>query len=424
MSGGSVYFLNPLEKTMRKTLGMLLAGGVGSRLNILAQARAKPAVPFGGLYRIIDFTLSNASNSGLSNLGVLTQYKPLSLMEHIGDGEAWDFIGRMRGAKILPPRTGAKDSDWYKGTADAIRQNMDYVSTHDPERVLILSGDHIYYMDYSQMVAYHKSRKADLTIGMMRVPWDQTRHFGIAIVDDDFRLLEWEEKPKQARSNLASMGIYVFNTDFLSYCLREIPEHDFGKNIIARVLGTHKVYAYMFEGYWRDVGTLHSYWSTNMDLLHPGQSGLRLGEWKLYTNLEEEGRRGDRQPTRILPTASCVIEGEVMNSILSPGVKVLRGAKVTHSVVMHDSLIEPDAVLDHVIADKESAVGRGSRIGRGDANKPNKRFSDHLREGLTIIGKGAQIPANMVVGTNCIIYPRAGASAFPATAVADGDTVS
>jgi len=418
---------------MRKTLGMLLAGGVGSRLNILAQARAKPAVPFGGLYRIIDFTLSNASNSGLSNLGVLTQYKPLSLMEHIGDGEAWDFMGRMRGAKILPPRTGAKDSDWYKGTADAIRQNMDYVSTHDSERVLILSGDHIYYMDYSQMVAYHKSRKADLTIGMMRVPWDQTHHFGIAIVDGDYRLLEWEEKPKQARSNLASMGIYVFNTDFLSYCLREIPEHDFGKNIIARVLGTHKVYAYMFEGYWRDVGTLHSYWSTNMDLLQPDQSGLHLGEWKLYTNLEEEGRRGDRQPTRILATAKvgnsfisqgCVIEGEVRNSILSPGVKVLRGAKVAHSVVMHDSLIEPDAVLDHVIADKESTVGRGSRIGRGDASKPNQRFSDHLREGLTIIGKGAQIPANIVIGTNCIIYPQAGTNAFPAAEIGDGETVS
>jgi glucose-1-phosphate adenylyltransferase len=229
------------------------------------------------------------------------------------------------------------------------------------------------------------------------------------------------------------MGIYVFNTDFLSYCLREIPEHDFGKNIIASVLGTHKVYAYLFEGYWRDVGTLHSYWSTNMDLLRPEQSGLRLGAWKVYTNLEEEGRRGDRQPTRILPAAKvnnsfisqgCVIEGEVTNSILSPGVKVLRGAKVAHSVVMHDALIEADAVLDHVIADKETTVGRGSRLGIGDASKPNQRFPDHLREGLTIIGKGAQIPANVVVGTNCIIYPHAGASAFPATEIVDGETVS
>jgi glucose-1-phosphate adenylyltransferase len=418
---------------MRKTLGMLLAGGVGSRLNILAQARAKPAVPFGGLYRIIDFTLSNASNSGLSNLGVLTQYKPLSLMEHIGDGDAWDFIGRRRGAKILPPRTGEKDSDWYKGTADAIRQNMDYIGNHDSERVLILSGDHIYYMDYSAMVAYHKSRKADLTIGMMRVPWEQTRHFGVAIVDDDYRLLEWEEKPKQARSNLASMGIYVFNTDFLFYCLREIPEHDFGKNIIARALGTHKVHAYMFEGYWRDVGTLHAYWNTNMDLLRPDESGLRLGDWKVYTNLEEEGRSGDRQPTRILAAAKvansfisqgCVIEGEVTNSVLSPGVKVLRGAKVANSVVMHDSMIEPGAVLDHVIADKQTTVGRDCRIGLGDAGKPNQRFPDHLSEGLTIIGKNARIPAKIAVGTNCIIYPQVEAGAFPAEVIADGETVS
>jgi len=416
---------------MRKTLGMLLAGGVGSRLNILAHARAKPAVPFGGLYRIIDFTLSNASNSGVTNIGVLTQYKPLSLMEHIRDGEAWDFLGRMRGAKILPPRTGEKDSDWYKGTSDAIRQNMDYIHSHDSERVLILSGDHIYYMDYSKMVAYHKNRNADLTIGMMRVPWDQTHHFGIANVDDDYRLLEWEEKPKKTKNNLASMGIYVFNTDFLSYCLREIPEHDFGKNVITTVIRTHKVHAYMFEGYWRDVGTLYSYWNANMDLLRP-DSGLNLSAWKTYTNLQEEGRRGDRQPTRILAAAKvnnsfisqgCVIEGEVTNSILSPGVKILRGAKVTNSVVMHDSVIEPEAILDRVIADKLTRFGSGSRVGIGDASKANRRFPDHLKEGLTVVGKEAFIPAKVKVGTNCIVYPKAGASAFAAEGIADGETI-
>jgi glucose-1-phosphate adenylyltransferase len=417
---------------MRKTLGMLLAGGVGSRLNILAHARAKPAVPFGGLYRIIDFTLSNASNSGVTNIGVLTQYKPLSLMEHIRDGEAWDFLGRMRGAKILPPRTGEKDSDWYKGTADAIRQNMDYVRSHDSERVMILSGDHIYHMDYSQMIAYHKSQKADLTIGMMRVPWEETHHFGIAIVDDDYRLTDWEEKPRQAKSNLASMGIYVFNTDFLSYCLSEIPEHDFGKNVITTVIKTHKVHAYMFEGYWRDVGTLQSYWSTNMDLLRP-ESGLNLGAWRTYTNLQEEGRRGDRQPTRIQSTAKvsnsfisqgCVIEGEVSNSILSPGVKVLRGAKVADSVIMHDSVIEAGAVVDHVIADKLTRFGSNSQTGLGDATQANKRFPDHLKEGLTVVGKEASIPANVKVGTNCIVYPKVDASAFPAEEISDGGTIA
>ena len=417
---------------MRKTLGMLLAGGVGSRLNILAHARAKPAVPFGGLYRIIDFTLSNASNSGVTNIGVLTQYKPLSLMEHIRDGEAWDFLGRMRGAKILPPRTGEKDSDWYKGTADAIRQNMDYIRSHDSERVMILSGDHIYHMDYSQMIAYHKSQKADLTIGMMRVPWEETHHFGIATVDGDFRLVEWEEKPKQAKSNLASMGIYVFNADFLSYCLTEIPEHDFGKNVITTVIKTHKVHAYMFEGYWRDVGTLQSYWSTNMDLLRP-DSGLNLSAWKTFTNLQEEGRRGDRQPTRIQPSArvansfisqGCVIEGEVSNCILSPGVKVLRGAKVSDSVIMHDSVVETGAVVDHVIADKLTRFGSACQVGRGDAAQFNKRFPDHLKEGLTVVGKEAHIPAKIKVGTNCIVYPKVDASAFPAEEISDGGTIA
>jgi glucose-1-phosphate adenylyltransferase len=417
---------------MRKTLGMLLAGGVGSRLNILAHARAKPAVPFGGLYRIIDFTLSNASNSGLTNIGVLTQYKPLSLMEHIGGGEAWDFIGRMRGAKILPPRTGEKDSDWYKGTADAIRQNMDYVLSHNPERVIVLSGDHIYHMDYSRMLDYHKSQKADLTIGMMRVPWEETHHFGIAIVDDDNRLTAWEEKPKKASNNLASMGIYVFNTDFLSYCLREIPEHDFGKNVISTVIRTHKVQAYLFEGYWRDVGTLYSYWNTNMDLLRP-HSGLNLSAWKVFTNLEEEGRRGDRQPTRIMASASvansfisqgCVIEGEVANSILSPGVKILRGAKVTNSVIMHDAVIEAGAQVDRVIADKLSHFGSQSQVGVGNGKKANRRFPDHLKEGLTVVGKGAQIPAKIKIGTNCIVYPQVGADDFSAEEIADGETIT
>jgi len=417
---------------MRKTLGMLLAGGVGSRLNILAQARAKPAVPFGGLYRIIDFTLSNATNSGLTNIGVLTQYKPLSLMEHIGDGEAWDFIGRMRGAKILPPRTGEKDSDWYKGTADAIRQNMDYILSHNPERVMVLSGDHIYHMDYSRMLAYHKNQNADLTIGMMRVPWEETHHFGIAIVDDDHRLTAWEEKPKKASNNLASMGIYVFNTDFLSYCLREIPEHDFGKNIITSVIRTHKVQAYLFEGYWRDVGTLYSYWNANMDLLRP-DSGLNLSAWKVFTNLEEEGRRGDRQPTRIMASAAvansfvsqgCVIEGEVANSILSPGVKVLRGAKVTDSVVMHDVMIEPGAQVDRVIADKLSRFGSLCQVGIGNGQKANKRFPDHLKEGLTVVGKGAHIPAKVKIGTNCIVYPQVGADDFSAEEISDGGTIA
>ncbi|MDZ7269821.1 MAG: sugar phosphate nucleotidyltransferase [candidate division KSB1 bacterium] len=416
---------------MKRTLAMLLAGGVGSRLNILAHARAKPAVPFGGLYRIIDFTLSNARNSGIVNVGVLTQYKPLSLMEHIGGGEPWDFVGRMRGAKILPPRTGEKDSDWYKGTADAIRQNLDYIRNFDAAQVLILSGDHIYHMDYSRMVDFHRDRGAELTIAMMRVPWEATRHFGIATVDDHDRILTWEEKPKQARSNLASMGVYVFNTDFLYHCLRTIPEHDFGKHIITEVIQTHTVCAYPFSGYWRDVGTLLAYWDANMDLLRPG-SGLDLPRWKVYTNLEEEGRAGDRPPTRLLRGAKvsnsiisqgCVIEGEVRNSVLSPGVRVGRGAVVSDSVVMHDSVIEPEAALSFVIADKLTHFRRGCRVGFGDRTRPNRRFPDHLREGLTVVGKLARVPANVTIGCNCIIHPQSSESSYHTDCVKDGETI-
>ena len=416
---------------MRKTLAMLLAGGVGSRLNILAAYRAKPAVPFGGLYRIIDFTLSNAKNSGLINLGILTQYKPLSLMDHIGNGEAWDLMGRMRGAKILPPRTGAKDSDWYKGTADAIRQNLDYIQNFDSERVLILSGDHIYHMDYSGMVEFHKSRGADLTIAMMRIPIDQAHHFGIGMTNDNAQIVDWEEKPKKAKSDLASMGVYVFETDFLYYCLNAIPEHDFGKNIIPHAIANHRVFAYPFSGYWRDVGTLHAYWDANMDILRP-DSGLDLAAWQTYTNLEEEGRSGDRPPTRVSTGAvvensvvaqGCIIDGMVKNSVLSPGVVVEKGARVENSVLLHDCVIKEGAQLSYVIADKLSQFGRGSKVGRGDRTKPNRKNPDHLKEGLTVVGKSAVVPNDCTVGTNCIIHPKVTEASYAGKDVSDGQTI-
>lgn len=416
---------------MRKTLGMLLAGGVGSRLNILAAYRAKPAVPFGGLYRIIDFTLSNAKNSGLINVGILTQYKPLSLMDHIGNGEAWDLMGRMRGAKILPPRTGAKDSDWYKGTADAIRQNIDYMQNFESERVLILSGDHIYHMDYSAMVEFHKSRNADLTIAMMRIPLDQAHHFGIGITNANDQIVDWEEKPKKAKSDLASMGVYVFNTDFLFQCLNTSPEHDFGKNIIPYAIAHHRVYAYPFSGYWRDVGTLHAYWDANMDILRPN-SGLDLSAWRTYTNLEEEGRSGDRPPTRIASGAQvensfiaqgCVIEGSVSHSILSPGVVIEKGAQVDNAVLMHDCVIKQNARVSYVIGDKLSQFGKGSKVGTGDRAKPNRKNPDHLKEGLTVIGKGAVVPNDCTIGTNCIIHPKVIESCYAGKDVSDGQTI-
>jgi len=416
---------------MRKTLAILLAGGVGSRLNILAHSRAKPAVPFGGIYRIIDFTLSNVVNSGLNHVAVLTQYKPLSLMDHIANGAAWDFIGRLHSAKILPPRTGQKDSDWYKGTADAVRQNLDYIHNHHPERVLVLSGDHIYHMDYSRMVKFHTNQAADLTIAMMRVPMEETHHFGIAITDELGRLVEWQEKPKQARSDRASMGIYVFNYDFLLHCLRNIPGNDFGHDVITRVIKSHRVFAFPFEGYWRDVGTLHAYWDANMDLLNP-KSGLEVHRWKIYTNVEEEGRKGDRPSTRFSSSArvkdaiisqGCVIEGEVERSILSPGVHVRSGAKVTNSVVMHDAIIGAHSVLDKVIVDKLARIGANCQIGIGEGKIPNRAFPEHLTEGLTVVGKKAEVPEGANIGTNCLVFPEVLPQHFVARHVSDGETI-
>ena len=417
---------------MRRTVGMLLAGGVGSRLGVLAMVRAKPAVPFGGIYRIIDFTLSNAANSGLSNLGILTQYKPLSLMKHIGTGAAWDWIGRTRRVEILPPRTGEKDSDWYRGTADAVGQNLDFIRDLNPERVLILSGDHIYWMDYGPMVDFHRQKGADLTIAMMRVPWEDTRHFGVAVVDSDQRIREWQEKPTEPKSNLASMGVYVFNADYLFKALAERSGHDFGKNVVPKAVAEAKVYAFPFEGYWRDVGTLRAYFEANRDLL-PSRALIQPQEWGVRTNWEEPGRRGDRPPARYGPNArvtdslvspGCKIAGEVVGSVLSPGVVVEEGASVHNSILMHEVRVRKGAALDHVIVDKRVVVGRGCVIGTGPSDQPNRRFPDHVYTGLTVLGKGCEIPEDTVIGRNCIVFPWVTTSHFPASVIPCGETVA
>jgi glucose-1-phosphate adenylyltransferase len=383
------------------------------------------------MYRIIDFTLSNIMNSGLDRVGVLTQYKPLSLMEHIGTGAPWDFIGRTRGAKILPPRTGQKDSDWYKGTADAVRQNLDFIGSSNPERILILSGDHIYKMDYSELIDFHEAKKADLTIGMMTVPWEDTIHFGIAITDGNHQIIDWEEKPPQARSNLASMGIYVFNADYLLNMLRTSKEHDFGKDIIPAALKHDRVFAFPFTGYWRDVGTLKAYWDANMDLLNP-DSGLSLEEWGMRTNFEEEERPGDRPPTHISPKAAvknciispgCRIEGEVINSVLSPGVYVAPRARVIDSVVMHDSRILSSAEVQKSILDKKVVIGEQTILGIGSEEVANKEKPHHLSCGLIVVGKEAEIPPNFRVGKNSILFPGLRPEDYPDKEIRPGETI-
>ena len=416
-----------------ETLVLLLAGGVGSRLNILVKTRAKPAVPFAGLYRIIDFSLSNVMNSGMKHVGVLTQYKPLSLMRHLATGEAWDFTGRSRGVKILPPSTGFRDSDWYKGTADAIRQNLNFVRAHPAEEVLILSGDHIYQMDLYAMVEFHRRKNADITIGMMIVPESQIHQFGAGIINDEGRIVEWEEKPRIPRTNLASMGIYVFNYEYLLKLLVDDKEIvDFGMHLVPKAIDRNNVFAYPFEGYWRDVGTIQAYWEANMDLLKDDPE-ISPEAWGIRPNLESEQLLADRIPARIaagsrisrsMISAGCVIEGEVVNSVLSPGVKVAPGCRIKDSIILHDCIIEEGATVDLAIMDKRVKIGKGAVVGNGNnKNTPNSKYPDHLYTGISLIGKEAEIPPGTIIGRNCIINSWRKQEDFKEKVLQDGATV-
>jgi len=398
----------------KEIIALLLAGGVGSRLSILAKLRAKPAIPFGGIYRIIDFTMSNIANSKVDVVGVLTQYKPLSLMEHIDNGRPWDLFGKTRLVEILPPKTGEEISDWYKGTSDAVYQNIGFIEDFSPEMVLIVSGDHIYYMDYNALRRYHKNKKADATIGLIRIPEEQAHHFGIADIDRNGRITDWQEKPKKPKSNLASMGIYIFNTEILKTALRESAQKggvDFAKDIIPLLLKKRKrIFGYKFTDYWRDVGTIDAYWDCNMDLLKT-DSGLHIENWNIRTNLFIHGEVGLRPSAYVgknarvknsLTSSGCIIEGTVENSIISPGVIVDKGARVIDSIIFHNTVIKTNAFLSKVIIDKNVRIGAGVKIGAGNS-KPNKTLGMNLSTGITVIGKNAIIPDRMIIGKNCII---------------------
>ncbi len=430
---------------MRDTLVMLLAGGMGSRLNVLAQKRAKPAVPFAGSNRIIDFTLANASRSGLWRVGVLTQYRPFSLTSHLGNGMAWDLWGKERALRILPPFKGQKDHDWYRGTSDAVYQNLQFIRKYDPRRVLILSGDHVYRMDYGKMIRFHCDRGAELTIATMSVPWDEACRYGLLEVDAEHRVIDFQEKPAVPRSNLASMGIYIFESDVLERALEdccEAGEFDFGQAVIPHVhRGRHKpatgadeggrVFAYPFNGYWRDVGTIHSYWEANMDALDP-ESGLDLQSWGIRTNTEVDGL-DELPPLRIGHAAGVrrallgrggVIEGTVEHSVLSPGVEVARGAVVRDSIVMHGTTIAEGAVVDHAIIDKGARIGAGARVGVGaEGARPNHDFPTHLDSGLSLVGKGATVPDGAEIGRNCLVFPGVEARQWASLRLAAGATL-
>jgi glucose-1-phosphate adenylyltransferase len=346
-------------------------------------------------------------------------------MRHIGTGEAWDFTGRSRGVKILPPRTGASDSDWYKGTADAVRRNIDFLKAHPSRQVVILSGDHIYRMDLEEMIDCHRQKEADVTVAMMEVPLDQIHQFGTGITDAEGRIIEWEEKPEKPRTNLASMGIYVFDTEYLLATLaHDRLEIDFGMHIIPRAIKQDNVFSYPFNGYWRDVGTVQALWEANMDILRPG-SGLAPQKWGIRSNSESDKRIADRCPARFGPgclvtgsaiSAGCRIDGEVINSVLSPGVEVRAGASVRDSIVFDDCVIEQGAMVDLAILDKKVRVGAGAVVGAGeDRQTPNHLYPTHLYTGISLIGKEAVVGSGSVLGRNCVMQPHA--------LLADGETV-
>lgn len=377
----------------KQIIAMLLAGGQGSRLKKLTEKIAKPAVSFGGKYRIIDFTLSNCSNSGIDTVGVLTQYEPHVLNEHIGNGSPWDLDRMNGGVTVLQPHTRKNDEGgWYKGTANAIYQNMQFIDKYSPEHVLILSGDHIYKMDYAKMLKFHIEKDADVTIGVFNVPLKDASSFGIMNTNDDLSIYEFEEKPKNPKSTLASMGIYIFKWEVLKKYLIEDEKdpnssNDFGKNIIPNLLKDKmKLYAYPFEGYWKDVGTITSFWDAHMDLLKPDNK-LQLFDksWRIYT------RQGIYPPLYVsegskivnsLVEKGCEIEGEITNSVIFPGVKIGKNTKVTNSVIMTNTTIEENVIINKAIIDQNVLIEKNTVVGDN--------------EEIVVIGAGETVKSNAI----------------------------
>ena len=357
----------------KECIAMLLAGGQGSRLYVLTGDMAKPAVPFGGKYRIIDFPLSNCTNSGIDTVGVLTQYRPLELNSYIGSGVPWDLDGSTGGVHILPPYMGSKGGTWYKGTANAIYQNIGFINLYDPEYVVILSGDHIYKMDYSKMVERHKAVGAACTISVMEVPWSEASRFGIMTADENNVITKFEEKPKEPKSNLASMGIYIFTWEKLRKYLTEdeadkTSSNDFGKNIIPNMLADQqRMVAYPFEGYWKDVGTIDSLWDANMDMLSP-DNGIDPydTEWPIYarTPIRPPHFMGkDAKVDHSMVTSGCEVYGTVENSVLFHSVTVEEGAVVRYSILMPGTVVKKGAVVEYAIVAEESVIGENARVG-------------------------------------------------------------
>lgn len=394
----------------KEMIAMLLAGGQGSRLGVLTSKVAKPAVAFGGKYRIIDFPLSNCINSGVDTVGVLTQYQPLRLNAHIGIGIPWDLDRNIGGVTVLPPYEKSGNSEWYTGTANAIYQNLDYIDSYNPEYVLILSGDHIYKMDYEVMLDYHKANEADVTIAAMSVPYEEASRFGIVLTDDNNKITEFEEKPENPRGNLASMGIYIFNWQVLREALITMSDQsncDFGKHIIPYVHENKKrLFAYEFNGYWKDVGTLSSYWEANMELINLiPVFNLYEEFWRIYTKsdtLPPQYISENAKVSRSIISEGADIYGEVYNSVIGSGVTVEEGAIVRDSIIMKDSRIGKNSKVTRCIIAENVRVGDEVEIGIGE-ELPSKLDPKIYNSGLTTIGENTDIPNRVKIGKNVAI---------------------
>lgn len=410
----------------KEMIAMLLAGGQGSRLGVLTEKVAKPAVAFGGKYRIIDFPLSNCINSGIDTVGVLTQYQPLRLNTHIGIGIPWDLDRNVGGVTVLPPYEKSGNSDWYTGTANAIFQNMAYMETYNPDYVLILSGDHIYKMDYEVMLDYHKANKADVTIACMPVPIEEASRFGVMITDGNGRITEFEEKPEHPRSNLASMGIYIFSWPALKeslLALKDQPNCDFGKHILPYCRDNGKaLYAYEFNGYWKDVGTLGSYWEANMELIDIiPEFNLYEEFWKIYTKgdiIRPQYIASEATIDRSIISDGAEIYGEVHNSVIGAGVTVKKGAVIHDSIIMKETVIGENVHIDKSIIAENVTVGDNVVMGVGE-EAPNVLKPAVYGFGLVTIAENTVIPSNVKIGKNTAISGETTLEDYP-----DGELVS
>ena len=415
----------------KEMMAMLLAGGQGSRLGVLTAHKAKPAVSFGGKYRIIDFPMSNCINSGVETVGVLTQYMPLELNQHIGIGTPWDLDRRAGGVTVLAPYMKSERGEWYMGTADAIYQNIDYIDQYSPEYVLILSGDHIYKMDYSQMLDFHKENKCDVSIAALTVPWEEASRFGLMNVRDDNRIYEFEEKPAEPKSNLANMGIYIFTWDVLRDALERDnkihPDSDFGMHVLPMLLREGKrMFAYPFSGYWKDVGTIDSYWAANMDLIQT------LPEFNLYESFQKIYTQADQQPPMYtgkkseikgsIVSEGCEILGKVYYSVIGTNVIIEEGAVVKDSIIMGDCYIGKDAYLDHCIVDMGCTIGDGVEVGLGE-NIPNVEKPKIYNTGISVFGENSTVPDNVKIGMNCVVFGRTMPRDYPDNTLESGQSI-